>query len=91
MTPGAFEEVAKQVPSLLVLCFVVWLFLKTLTFLVTAIKQELINFANTIKELHKEHIDERALSRIAYKEMVAAVTENTQCISHLLKVLETRK
>jgi hypothetical protein len=80
MTDSMIAEIAKQVPSLAVLCFVVWLFLNKLSI-----------FVEAFKELHKEHVDAREQSRAAIRDNTSAMMENTKAMSHLVEVIDSLK
>lgn len=72
-------EVAKQVPSLGVLCFIVWVFINHLD------KRD-----KTLKEMHQEHIDERAISRETIRDNTLAMRQNTNAISELKEVIQSK-
>lgn len=72
-------EAIKQAPSLAIICVIVWLFLSRLNVLVDA-----------LKELHREHLDARTLSREAIKDNTEAMKENTQAMTRLIEGFESR-
>jgi hypothetical protein len=72
-------EVAKQVPSLGVLCFIVWIFIKHLD-----------KRAETLTEMHKEHLYAREQSREAVQDNTRAMQENSEVISELKSVIQNK-
>lgn len=70
------SEVAKQVPSLAVLCFVVWIFIKHLD-----------KRSETLMEMHKEHLYAREQAKEAIKENTAVLRENSLFINELRAVV----
>lgn len=66
-------EVAKQVPNLGALVILVWFFLSH-----TAKRDEVL------RDLHKEHLDERYQSRLVIKE-------NTDSNKELIRVIQSAK
>jgi len=65
-------EVAKQVPSLGVLCFIVWIFIKHLS-----ARDE------TLKEMHQEHLYAREQNRVAIKDNTQAMLSSNDLIGSL--------
>ena len=71
------SEVIKQVPSLGVLCFIVYFFLKHME------KRDAV-----IKEIHEDHLIERRDTRMAVDANTKAMTTNTMAIGELAKALK---
>lgn len=84
-------EVAKQVPALSVLCFVVYLFLGKLSVFMEILKSIHDRHALALHELMKEHLDARAQSREAIRDNTVAMRENTVAMSHLIETFHTAK
>lgn len=78
-----FIEMAKQVPSLGVLCFIVWIFIRY---------QEIRD--KTIRQMHEEHLDARAESRRALQSNTEAIYEQRDALlkqmSKICQCLEDR-
>ena len=68
------EEAAKQVPSLVVLVIVVWLFLKFM-------HQISNQFTGAMTELHKDHLAAREQSRTAITDNTIALRELTSVVN----------
>lgn len=71
------SEVIKQVPSLGVLCFIVYVFLRHME------KRDAV-----IKEIHEEHLNERRETRTSVDNNTKAMAVNTVAIHELAKALK---
>jgi hypothetical protein len=75
------EKVGDQAPSLVVLVGVVWLFLKHMTEIriatITVINQMQREWTESLKGIHAENMEARALSREAIKDNTTATRELT--------------
>ncbi len=69
-------ELVKQVPSLGVLCFIVWVFIKHL-----GIKDA------EFRVIHRENLEAREVSRLTIKENSDALRENTSATAALQSVI----
>lgn len=70
------SEVAKQVPSLAVLCFVVWVFIRHLD-----------KRSEALSKMHEEHLYAREESRLAIKENTLTTKETGIFINELKAVI----
>lgn len=68
------KEAVKQVPSLAVLCFIVWAFLKSMS-----------RRDSAIERLHAEHIAARADCREALRDNTLALREFSTSVAKLAK------
>lgn len=69
-------ELVKQVPSLGVLCFIVWVFIKHL-----GMKDD------EVRIIHRENLEAREISRLTIKENSIALKENTSATEALHKII----
>jgi hypothetical protein len=67
------EKLALQVPSLVVLVIVVWLFLRYMN-------QQRKDFSNLIGRLHEDHLDARKLTREALADNTEAMREISKAV-----------
>jgi hypothetical protein len=72
-------ELVKQVPSLGVLCFIVWVFIKHL-----GMKDD------AFRVIHRESMEARELERQTIKENATALKENTVATSALQHVIDQK-
>jgi len=72
-------EVAKQVPSLGVLCFIVWIFIKHLD-----------KRSETMNEMHREHLYAREQSKTAIQDNTQAMRQNSEAVGELRHVIQQK-
>lgn len=87
MIQKAVSEAIQQVPSLVVLGVIVWLFIKVIFRFIKHIEDR----GQIMQELHKEHIDARELARQAINDNTATMRANTQAITTLTSVVDRIK
>lgn len=88
--PSILLEAAKQVPALVVLCYVVWMFLGKLTLFIDGLKTMQKEHIGAISSMTKEHLDARAQSREALRDNTEAMKQNTQAMSALIEEVTKR-
>lgn len=76
------SEVGKQVPSLAVLAFVVWTYIKHME---TSQKA----WRETVVDINKQNLEDRALTRITMGENARATAENTKAIAVLTQAVNS--
>lgn len=69
-------EAAKQVPSLVVLSVIVWMFIQH-------IKESGKEWRNTVIDIHRENLEARNASRETIKENTVAGMQNTKAVAEL--------
>ncbi len=69
-------EVAKQVPALAVLSFIVWAFLKHLS-------EQRAEFIAVVRDIQRENLEARSLSRDAIRENTIETRHTTEALNLL--------
>lgn len=84
--PSALLEIGKQVPSLVVLCVLTWLFLKQSS-------EARGEYLSSFKMMHDESIEARIITREVIKDNTVATLAMTKTIQQLISAVEdsTRK
>lgn len=80
----ALSEAIQQVPGLVVLTVVVWMFIKVIFRFIKHIEDR----GKVMEELHREHIDARALSRQAINDNTETMRATTNAVASLTAVVE---
>ena len=89
------KEAATQVPALVILCFLAWIFAKSDALVVSAFLKQMsesrAEYLKAIERFHAENIEARALSRTTVAENTIANDKQSEAIQELtLEVRELR-
>ncbi len=78
---SALLEIGKQVPSLVVLCVLTWLFLKQSA-------EARTEYLGSIKMVHDENVEARTISQAVIKDNTIATLAMTATFHQLIKTVE---
>lgn len=78
---SALLEIGKQVPALVVLCVLTWLFLKQSG-------EARAEYLASLKMMHDENVEARAVSREVIKDNTAATLAMTKTLIELIGTVE---
>lgn len=87
MIQKAISEAIQQVPGLVVLSVVVWLFVKVIFRFIKHIEDR----GQVMQQLHREHIEARNQAKVSIDENTQTMRANTQAITNLTVVVERQR
>lgn len=88
---GILIEIAKQIPSLAVLCFIVWATIQYNQKRDAAISEVNKQTLTAMGDMHKEHLYARETSREAINDNTRAMRDNSRAIEALKEAIQNKR